>query len=38
MWNAVGRAAGSVFTGEKTSKVAAKELQDLIQGELSKPK
>ena len=36
MWNATGRAAGAVFTGEKTSKVAAKELHDLIQAELAK--
>ncbi|HEV8311281.1 MAG TPA: extracellular solute-binding protein [Methylomirabilota bacterium] len=36
MWNAVGRAAGSVFTGEKTSRAAAKELSDLIQAELAK--
>jgi multiple sugar transport system substrate-binding protein len=38
MWNAVGRAAGSVFTGEKTSKAAAKDLYDLIQAELAKAK
>jgi multiple sugar transport system substrate-binding protein len=38
MWNAVGRAAGSVFVGEKTSKAAAKELHELIQAELAKAK
>jgi hypothetical protein len=38
MWNAVGRAAGSVFTGEKTSTAAAQELHDLIQAELAKKK
>ena len=36
MWNAVGRAAGSVFIGEKTSAVAARELHDLISKELAK--
>lgn len=36
MWNAVGRAAGSVFVGEKTSQVAAQELFDLIKKELDK--
>jgi multiple sugar transport system substrate-binding protein len=36
MWNAVGRAAGSVFIGEKTSAVAARELHDLIAKELAK--
>jgi multiple sugar transport system substrate-binding protein len=36
MWNAVGRAAGSVFIGEKTSKVAAAELHDAISKELAK--
>jgi multiple sugar transport system substrate-binding protein len=36
MWNAMGRAAGSVFIGEKTSKVAAAELHDLIAKELAK--
>jgi multiple sugar transport system substrate-binding protein len=30
MWNAVGRAAGSVFIGEKTSAQAAAELHDAI--------
>jgi len=38
MWNAVGRAAGSVFTGEKSSKAAAKDLYDLVQAELAKAK
>jgi multiple sugar transport system substrate-binding protein len=38
MWNAVGRASGSVFTGEKTSTAAAQELHDLIQAELAKKK
>ena len=36
MWNAVGRAAGSVFIGEKTSKQAAAELHDAISKELAK--
>ena len=36
MWNAVGRAAGSVFIGEKTSKEAATELRDTIEKELAK--
>jgi len=36
MWNAVGRAAGSVFIGEKTSKAAAQDVYDLIQTELAK--
>ncbi len=36
MWNAVGRAAGSVFIGEKTPAVAARELHDLIAKELAK--
>jgi multiple sugar transport system substrate-binding protein len=36
MWNAVGRAAGSVFIGEKTSAVAARELHDTISRELSR--
>ena len=36
MWNAVGRAAGSVFIGEKTSKQAAAELHDAISRELAK--
>ncbi len=36
MWNAVGRAAGSVFIGEKTPAVAARELHELISRELAK--
>jgi multiple sugar transport system substrate-binding protein len=36
MWNAVGRAIGSVFTGEKTSRAAAQEVHDLVQAELAK--
>jgi multiple sugar transport system substrate-binding protein len=36
MWNAVGRAAGSVFIGEKSSKQAAAELHDTISKELAK--
>jgi multiple sugar transport system substrate-binding protein len=36
MWNAVGRAAGSVFIGEKSSAVAARELHELISRELAK--
>jgi len=36
MWNAVGRAAGSVFIGEKSSAQAAKELYDLIAAELAR--
>ena len=36
MWNAVGRAAGSVFIGEKTSAQAAAELHDAISRELAK--
>jgi multiple sugar transport system substrate-binding protein len=36
MWNAIGRAAGSVFIGEKTSQVAATEFYDLISKELAK--
>lgn len=36
MWNAVGRAAGSVFIGEKTSKQAATELHEAIAKELAK--
>ncbi len=36
MWNAVGRAAGSVFIGEKTSAQAAAELHDVISKELAK--
>lgn len=38
MWNAVGRAVGSVFTGEKTSRAAAQEVYELVQGELAKKK
>ncbi len=36
MWNAVGRAAGSVFIGEKTSAVAGRELHDTIARELAR--
>ena len=36
MWNAVGRAAGSVFIGEKSSAQAAAELHDAISKELAK--
>ena len=36
MWNATGRAAGSVFIGEKSSKEAAAELYDTIAKELAK--
>jgi multiple sugar transport system substrate-binding protein len=36
MWNAVGRAAGSVFIGEKTSAQAAQEVIAAISGELAK--
>jgi multiple sugar transport system substrate-binding protein len=36
MWNAVGRAAGSVFIGEKSSKAAASELREAIAKELAK--
>ncbi|MBI3516485.1 MAG: hypothetical protein HY060_20830, partial [Proteobacteria bacterium] len=36
MWNAVGRAAGSVFIGEKTAKVAGTELHEAISKELAK--
>lgn len=36
MWNAVGRAAGSVFIGEKTAKQSAAELHDAISKELAK--
>ena len=36
MWNAIGRAAGSVFIGEKTSQVAAAEFHDLISRELAR--
>ena len=36
MWNAVGRWAGSVFIGEKTSKQAATELHEAIAKELAK--
>jgi multiple sugar transport system substrate-binding protein len=38
MWNAVGRAVGAVFTGEKTSRAAAQEVYELVQGELAKKK
>ncbi|MCZ8309495.1 MAG: sugar ABC transporter substrate-binding protein [Magnetospirillum sp.] len=36
MWNAVGRAAGSVFIGEKTPAVAAAELHETIARELAR--
>ncbi len=36
MWNAVGRGAGSVFIGEKTSKQAATEVIEAITKELEK--
>ncbi len=36
MWNAVGRAAGSVFIGEKTAQVAGQELYDTISRELAR--
>ena len=36
MWNATGRAAGSVFIGEKTPAQAAGELHSLISSELAK--
>jgi multiple sugar transport system substrate-binding protein len=36
MWNAVGRAASSVFIGEKTSAQAAAELHDHVSKELAK--
>jgi hypothetical protein len=36
MWNATGRAAGSVFIGEKSSKEAAAGLYDTIAKELAK--
>ncbi len=36
MWNAVGRAAGSVFIGSKTSADAAQELYDAIKREFEK--
>ena len=36
MWQAVGRAAGSVFIGEKTSQVAATELHDALSRELAR--
>jgi multiple sugar transport system substrate-binding protein len=36
MWQAVGRAAGSVFIGEKTSAQAAQELHDAISRELAR--
>jgi multiple sugar transport system substrate-binding protein len=38
MWNAVGRAIGSVFIGERTAKAAAQEVYDLVQTELAKAK
>ena len=36
MWNAVGRAAGSVFIGEKSSQQAAAELHEAISRELAR--
>ncbi|MBL8834695.1 MAG: extracellular solute-binding protein [Alphaproteobacteria bacterium] len=36
MWNAVGRAAGSVFIGEKTAAQASQELHDAISRELAR--
>jgi|GEM_PF-633442 len=36
MWNAVGRAAGSVFVGERTAPVAARELHETISRELAR--
>lgn len=36
MWNAVGRAAGSVFIGEKSSIDAANEVLELVEKELAK--
>jgi hypothetical protein len=36
MWNATGRAAGSVFIGEKTSEEATAELYGAIAKELAK--
>jgi len=36
MWNAVGRAAGSVFIGEKTAQAAGRELHDTIARELAR--
>lgn len=36
MWNAVGRAAGAAFIGEKTPAVAARELHETIAKELAK--
>ncbi len=36
MWNAVGRAAGSAFVGEKTSAQAAQELHDALTRELAR--
>jgi len=36
MWNATGRAAGSVFIGEKSAKEAATALHDAIAKELTK--
>ena len=35
MWNWVGRGAGSVFIGEKTSQEAAQEIYDNIKNELN---
>ena len=36
MWNAVGRTAGSVFIGEKTSAQASQELHEAISRELAR--
>jgi hypothetical protein len=36
MWNAVGRAAGSVFVGERTAQVAARDLHETISRELAR--
>jgi multiple sugar transport system substrate-binding protein len=36
MWNAVGRAAGSVFIGEKTAQAAGRELHETIARELAR--
>ncbi|MBC8793150.1 MAG: hypothetical protein C6Y20_16235 [Tagaea sp. CACIAM 22H2] len=36
MWNAVGRAAGSVFIGEKTAEAAGRELHETIARELAR--
>jgi hypothetical protein len=36
MWLAVGRAAGSVFIGEKTSAQAAQDLHDALSRELAR--